>query len=86
MNRNSASFGHFKSPLGWRFDLIIRARRLECGVYYSLTQHFSACGLSTKKALSLLFPDAIKLAAFKYSEQAAINAYEMEMHNIQMVI
>ncbi len=49
-------------------------------------QHFSACGLSTKKALSLLFPDAIKLAAFKYSEQAAINAYEMEMHNIQMVI
>ncbi|EGQ9759489.1 hypothetical protein FWP30_18595 [Vibrio parahaemolyticus] len=33
----SASFGHFKSPLGWRFDLIIRARRLECGVYDALT-------------------------------------------------
>ncbi|EGR5448598.1 hypothetical protein COR24_19195 [Vibrio cholerae] len=33
----SASFGHFKSPLGWRFDLIIWARRLECGVYDALT-------------------------------------------------
>ncbi|MGR3172873.1 hypothetical protein, partial [Vibrio vulnificus] len=33
----SASFGHFKSPLGRRFDLIIRARRLECGVYDALT-------------------------------------------------
>ncbi|TQQ18963.1 hypothetical protein FLL80_14270 [Vibrio cholerae] len=33
----SASFGHFKSPLGWRFDLIIRDRRLECGVYDALT-------------------------------------------------
>ncbi|MGL1115592.1 hypothetical protein, partial [Vibrio vulnificus] len=30
-------FGHFKSPLGRRFDLIIRARRLECGVYDALT-------------------------------------------------
>ncbi|RZP85428.1 hypothetical protein D8T54_23220, partial [Vibrio vulnificus] len=32
-----ASFSHFKSPLGRRFDLIIRARRLECGVYDALT-------------------------------------------------
>ncbi|MGL0953270.1 hypothetical protein ACSTE1_20820, partial [Vibrio vulnificus] len=31
-------FGHFKSPLGRRFDLIIRARRLECGVYDALTK------------------------------------------------
>ncbi|RBM42136.1 hypothetical protein DLR62_04655 [Vibrio tarriae] len=37
----SASFGHFKSPLGRRFDLIIRARRLECGFYDALT--FNVC-------------------------------------------
>ncbi|EGQ9239436.1 hypothetical protein F7U72_19190 [Vibrio vulnificus] len=37
----SASFSHFKSPLGRRFDLIIRARRLECGVYDSLTINLS---------------------------------------------
>ncbi|GAD89657.1 hypothetical protein VHA01S_024_00520 [Vibrio halioticoli NBRC 102217] len=32
-----ASYTHFKSPHGWRLDLIIRFRRLECGVYDSLT-------------------------------------------------
>ncbi|ATD28103.1 hypothetical protein FORC55_2119 [Vibrio cholerae] len=25
--------------MGWRFDLIIRARRLECGVYDALTNY-----------------------------------------------
>ncbi|MDQ2162812.1 hypothetical protein FKN88_16705 [Vibrio sp. 2017_1457_13] len=43
----SASFGHFKSPLGWRFDLIIRDRRLECGVYDALTV-FSTTSALTK--------------------------------------
>ncbi|MDL2014103.1 helix-turn-helix domain-containing protein [Vibrio parahaemolyticus] len=31
------SFSHFKSPHGWRLDLILRARRLECGFYGALT-------------------------------------------------
>ncbi|ABU74671.1 hypothetical protein VIBHAR_06788 [Vibrio campbellii ATCC BAA-1116] len=31
------SFSHFKSPHGQRLDLILRARRLECGVYGALT-------------------------------------------------
>lgn len=34
----SASFSHFKSPYGWRFDLIVRDKRLECGVYDALTE------------------------------------------------
>ncbi|ABU73424.1 hypothetical protein VIBHAR_05520 [Vibrio campbellii ATCC BAA-1116] len=33
----SVSFSHFKSPHGWRLDLILRARRLECGFYGALT-------------------------------------------------
>lgn len=33
----SASFSHFKSPLGW-----IRAKRLECGVYDALTFQYEA--------------------------------------------
>ncbi|ABU73167.1 GNAT family N-acetyltransferase [Vibrio campbellii] len=32
------SFSHFKSPHGWRLDLILRARRLECGFYGALTK------------------------------------------------
>ncbi|MCG3748763.1 hypothetical protein EXA20_17630, partial [Vibrio cincinnatiensis] len=39
-----------KSPLGWRFDLIIRARRLECGVYDALTKY--ECNLSFRKIAS----------------------------------
>ncbi|ABU74334.1 hypothetical protein VIBHAR_06443 [Vibrio campbellii ATCC BAA-1116] len=31
------SFSHFKSPHGQRLDLILRARRLECGFYGALT-------------------------------------------------
>ena len=31
------SFSHFKSPYGRRLDLILRARRLECGFYGALT-------------------------------------------------
>ncbi|EGR0012763.1 hypothetical protein D6V22_15625 [Vibrio cholerae] len=34
----SVSLSHFKYPLYWRFDLIVRARRLECGVYEALTK------------------------------------------------
>ncbi|ABU74377.1 hypothetical protein VIBHAR_06486 [Vibrio campbellii ATCC BAA-1116] len=34
----SVSFSHFKSPHGWRLDLILRARRLECGFYGALTR------------------------------------------------
>ncbi|TKE77110.1 hypothetical protein FCV54_21610 [Vibrio sp. F12] len=30
-------FAIIKSPFGWRLDLIIRAWRLECGVYDALT-------------------------------------------------
>jgi hypothetical protein len=33
----SVSFSHFKSPHGWRLDLILRARRLKCGFYGALT-------------------------------------------------
>ncbi|AUW03102.1 hypothetical protein C1N51_04640 [Vibrio campbellii] len=33
----SVSFSHSKSPHGWRLDLILRARRLECGFYGALT-------------------------------------------------
>ncbi len=31
------AFSHFKSPHGRRLDLILRARRLKCGVYGALT-------------------------------------------------
>ncbi|AUW05017.1 hypothetical protein C1N51_15650 [Vibrio campbellii] len=34
----SVSFSHSKSPHGWRLDLILRARRLECGFYGALTK------------------------------------------------
>ncbi|ABU70429.1 hypothetical protein VIBHAR_01459 [Vibrio campbellii ATCC BAA-1116] len=35
------SFSHFKSPHGWRLDLILRARRLECGFYGALTKAYT---------------------------------------------
>ncbi|RZP61083.1 hypothetical protein D8T47_13710 [Vibrio vulnificus] len=50
----SASFGHFKSPLGWRFDLIIRARRLECGVYDALTLKLTSIASSLFKYIGSL--------------------------------
>ncbi|WP_250210567.1 EAL domain-containing protein, partial [Vibrio campbellii] len=40
----SVSFSHFKSPHGWRLDLILRARRLECGFYGALTKELSDNG------------------------------------------
>ncbi|PAW00309.1 hypothetical protein CKJ79_27555 [Vibrio coralliilyticus] len=39
----SVSFSHFKSPHGWRLDLILRARRLECGFYGALTVKVTFC-------------------------------------------
>ncbi|ABU73801.1 hypothetical protein VIBHAR_05908 [Vibrio campbellii ATCC BAA-1116] len=39
----SVSFSHFKSPHGWRLDLILRARRLECGFYGALTLQIQKC-------------------------------------------
>ena len=47
----SVSFSHFKSPHGWRLDLILRARRLECGFYGALTIHLSRYSPERKEAI-----------------------------------
>ena len=39
--------------MGWRFDLIIRARRLECGVYDALTNKVSCLGDSPFKTVGV---------------------------------
>ena len=52
------SFSHFKSPHGRRLDLILRARRLECGFYGALTLELNETGHTrqAKTEQKKLFP------------------------------
>lgn len=77
----SASFGYFKSPLGWRFDHIIRARRLEYGVYDSLTVLQRAAALVNNELLPAAFSTWVTGRYGFWETYLAINAGDQDIFN-----